>query len=40
MSEIDGGCLCGAIRYRVTGKPTNTMVCGDGLPAFPQSRPH
>ena len=27
MSEIEGGCLCGAIRYRVTGKPTNTMVC-------------
>ena len=25
--ELDGGCLCGAIRYRVRGKPTNTMVC-------------
>jgi hypothetical protein len=22
-----GGCLCGAVRYRVTGKPKNTMVC-------------
>ena len=27
MSEIEGGCLCGSIRYRVSGKPTNTMVC-------------
>ena len=27
MSEVEGGCLCRAIRYRVTGKPTNTMVC-------------
>ena len=24
---IEGGCLCGAIRYRATGNPSNTMVC-------------
>lgn len=23
----EGGCVCGAIRYRVTGKPTNSMIC-------------
>lgn len=23
----EGGCMCGAIRYRVTGDPTNSMVC-------------
>jgi len=23
----EGGCICGAIRYRVTGAPTNSMVC-------------
>ena len=23
----EGGCVCGAIRYRVTGTPSNTMVC-------------
>jgi hypothetical protein len=23
----DGGCICGAVRYRVEGRPTNTMVC-------------
>src|SRR5258706_9084932 len=27
MSTLEGGCLCGAIRYRVTGRPTNTMIC-------------
>jgi hypothetical protein len=27
MTDAEGGCLCGAIRYRVTGRPTNTMVC-------------
>lgn len=24
---IEGGCFCGAVRYRVEGKPSNTMVC-------------
>ena len=23
----EGGCFCGAIRYRVSGSPTNKMVC-------------
>jgi hypothetical protein len=23
----EGGCLCGKIRYRATGAPTNSMVC-------------
>ncbi|MGQ0619653.1 MAG: GFA family protein [Panacagrimonas sp.] len=29
MSEEihEGGCYCGAVRYRVTGRPSNTMVC-------------
>jgi hypothetical protein len=29
MSTIatEGGCMCGAIRYRVSGKPKNSMVC-------------
>ena len=27
MSAIEGGCLCGAIRYRATGAPTSTMIC-------------
>jgi hypothetical protein len=27
MSDVEGGCLCGAIRYRVSGKPMNTMIC-------------
>lgn len=26
-TQPEGGCLCGAIRYRVTGAPTNSMVC-------------
>jgi hypothetical protein len=25
--SIDGGCFCGAVRYRATAKPTNTMIC-------------
>lgn len=25
--SIDGGCLCGAVRYRVQGQPSNTMIC-------------
>lgn len=24
---IEGGCFCGAIRYRVRGKPLNSMIC-------------
>ena len=27
MNEIEGGCFCGAVRYRARGKPLNTMVC-------------
>jgi len=28
MTEsIEGGCFCGAIRYRAEVRPTNTMVC-------------
>jgi hypothetical protein len=28
MSEIhEGGCLCGALRYRTTGRPVRTTVC-------------
>ena len=28
MSVVsEGGCFCGAIRYRIEGPPTNTMVC-------------
>ena len=23
----EGGCICGVIRYRVSGNPTNSMVC-------------
>ena len=23
----EGGCICGAIRYRVRGRPSNTMIC-------------
>lgn len=26
-SIAEGGCLCGAFRYRVEGLPTNSMVC-------------
>jgi hypothetical protein len=25
--EINGGCFCGAIRYRAEGVPSNSMVC-------------
>lgn len=27
MAAASGGCSCGAIRYEVQGRPTNTMVC-------------
>ena len=28
MSEVhEGGCLCGAVRYRVTGHPVRATVC-------------
>ena len=26
-SSNEGGCVCGAVRYRVQDRPTNTMVC-------------
>ena len=25
--KAEGGCACGAIRYRATARPTNTMIC-------------
>ena len=25
--EATGGCLCGAVRYRVTGSPQSTSLC-------------
>lgn len=27
MQVIEGGCFCGAVRYRAHGVPNNTMVC-------------
>ena len=24
---IEGGCFCGAVRYRATSNPSNTMIC-------------
>jgi hypothetical protein len=27
MPILEGGCLCGAVRYRIRAKPTNTMIC-------------
>jgi hypothetical protein len=27
MQAHEGGCLCGAIRYRVRGAPSNSMIC-------------
>ena len=27
MEEREGGCACGAVRYRVRGKPTRVGIC-------------
>ena len=27
MQELSGGCLCGAIRYRLTGEPVVSRIC-------------
>jgi hypothetical protein len=27
MKDIQGGCLCKAIRYRITGKPESSVIC-------------
>lgn len=27
MQVVEGGCFCGAVRYRARGVPGNTMVC-------------
>lgn len=27
MTEITGGCLCGAVRYRLTERPFNSGIC-------------
>ena len=27
MDDIQGGCMCGAIRYAATVKPANSMIC-------------
>lgn len=26
-SSVEGGCLCGAIRYRIEGSPSGSMIC-------------
>jgi hypothetical protein len=48
MSDIHpGGCLCGAVRFRMTGAPTSTNICyctqcqrqsGAPMPAFASCR--
>ena len=27
MQVLEGGCLCGAIRYRITGAPLSSVLC-------------
>jgi hypothetical protein len=27
MEAVEGGCFCGAVRYRIRGIPKNTMIC-------------
>jgi hypothetical protein len=27
MADLEGGCQCGAVRYRVTGDPVMTAIC-------------
>jgi hypothetical protein len=27
MSQLEGGCLCGAVRYRSTAEPVMTLLC-------------
>jgi hypothetical protein len=26
-ATVEGGCLCGEVRYRAVGRPTNSMLC-------------
>jgi hypothetical protein len=26
-SDLEGGCFCGAIRYRIAGRPSGSMIC-------------
>ena len=27
QASTEGGCVCGAVRYRVIGSPSNSMIC-------------
>jgi hypothetical protein len=27
MNEIEGGCFCGAIRYRIVDRPSSSVIC-------------